>query len=70
MFAKLLSIAALVAAANAEHWIFGGSRPIITTRLDLIVNSGGVCPLQPLLASFARIRDLLSDLYVVLPGRL
>ncbi|KAM5541687.1 hypothetical protein V8D89_004668 [Ganoderma adspersum] len=42
MFAKLLSVAALVAAANAEHWIFGGSRPIITTRLDSIVNSGGI----------------------------
>ena len=42
MFSKLLSIAALVAAANAEHWIFGGSRPIITTRLDSVVNSGEV----------------------------
>ncbi|PIL30120.1 hypothetical protein GSI_07738 [Ganoderma sinense ZZ0214-1] len=42
MFAKLLSVAALVAAANAEHWIFGGSRPIITTRLDSIVNPDAI----------------------------
>ena len=54
MFAKLLSIAALVAAANAEHWIFGGSRPIITTRLDSIVNSGGVRPLFHLHPALAR----------------
>ncbi|TBU27996.1 WSC-domain-containing protein [Dichomitus squalens] len=42
MFAKLLSLAALVAAANAEHWIFGGSRPIVTTRLDSIVNPNAI----------------------------
>ena len=42
MFANLLSLAALVAVANAEHWIFGGSRPIVTTRLDPIVNPDGV----------------------------
>ena len=42
MFANLLSLAALLAVANAEHWIFGGSRPIVTTRLDPIVNPDGV----------------------------
>ena len=39
---KVLSLAALVAVANAEHWIFGGSRPIITERLDPIINPGAV----------------------------
>ena len=42
MFSQLLSLAALAAIANAEHWIFGGSRPIITTRLDSIVNPNAV----------------------------
>ena len=42
MFSKLLSLAALLAVANAEHWIFGGSRPIVTTRLDSIVNPNAV----------------------------
>ena len=42
MFSNLLSLAALAAVANAEHWIFGGSRPIITERLDSIVNPGTV----------------------------
>ena len=42
MFSKLLSLAALVATANAEHWIFGGSRPIIPERLDPIINPGAV----------------------------
>ncbi|RPD60379.1 WSC-domain-containing protein [Lentinus tigrinus ALCF2SS1-7] len=42
MFSKLLSLAALAAVANAEHWIFGGSRPIATTRLDSIVSPGGI----------------------------
>ena len=36
-FSKLLSLAAVVAVANAEYWIFGGSRPIVTTRLDPIL---------------------------------
>lgn len=36
-FSKLLSLAAVVAVANAEYWIFGGSRPIVTTRLDPII---------------------------------
>ncbi|KAI0628684.1 WSC-domain-containing protein [Trametes polyzona] len=42
MFAKLLSLATLVAAVNAEHWIFGGSKLIAQTRLDPVVNSGSV----------------------------
>ena len=49
---KLLSLAAVVAVANAEYWIFGGSRPIVTTRLDPIifpnsVNTASVCPPSP-----------------------
>ena len=44
MFSQLLSLAALTAVANAEHWIFGGSRPIVTTRLDSIINPGEVGP--------------------------
>ncbi|KAI0754011.1 hypothetical protein C8Q80DRAFT_1093669 [Daedaleopsis nitida] len=42
MFANLVSLAALAAVANAEHWIFGGSRPIVTTRLDSIVNPDAI----------------------------
>ncbi|TFK85981.1 WSC-domain-containing protein [Polyporus arcularius HHB13444] len=42
MFSQLLSLVALAAVANAEHWIFGGSRPIVTTRLDSIVNPGAI----------------------------
>ncbi|TBU60818.1 hypothetical protein BD310DRAFT_268878 [Dichomitus squalens] len=56
MFAKLLSLAALAAAANAEHWIFGGSRPIVTTRLDSIVNPNAVRPPpRPRSITFARV---------------
>lgn len=47
MFSKLLSLAALAAVANAEHWIFGGSRPIITERLDPIINPGAVSACSP-----------------------
>ena len=47
MFSKLLSLAALAAVANAEHWIFGGSRPIITERLDPIINPGAVSARSP-----------------------
>ena len=45
MFSKLLSLAALAAVANAqsEYWIFGGSRPIITERIDPIIDAGTVC---------------------------
>lgn len=42
MFSKLLSLAALAAVANAEHWIFGGSKLIVQTRLDPVVNQGTV----------------------------
>lgn len=37
-------LAALVALplANAVHVIFGGTRPVVHTRLDPIVNSGQV----------------------------
>ncbi|KAI9062007.1 WSC-domain-containing protein, partial [Trametes sanguinea] len=38
MFSKLVSLAALAAVANAEHWIFGGTKLIAQTRLDSIVN--------------------------------
>ena len=38
------ALTALVALpfASATHWIFGGSRTIVTTRLDPIVNPGTV----------------------------
>ncbi|KAI0367419.1 WSC-domain-containing protein [Pilatotrama ljubarskyi] len=42
MFSKLISLAALAAVANAEHWIFGGSKLIAQTRLDSIVNPNAV----------------------------
>ncbi|CDO71008.1 hypothetical protein BN946_scf184844.g12 [Trametes cinnabarina] len=42
MFSKLVSLAALAAVANAEHWIFGGTAPIAQTRLDSIVNPGTI----------------------------
>ncbi|KAI0765890.1 hypothetical protein BD413DRAFT_637146 [Trametes elegans] len=42
MFSKLVSLAALAAVANAEHWIFGGSKLIAQTRLDSIVNPGAL----------------------------
>ena len=42
MFPKLLSLAALAAVVNAEHWIFGGSKLIATTRLDSIVSPNAV----------------------------
>ena len=42
-FAKLFSLAALAAVVNADtYWIFGGSRPIVTTRLDPVVSPGQV----------------------------
>ncbi|KAI0687522.1 WSC-domain-containing protein [Earliella scabrosa] len=41
-FSKLAALASLVALVNAEHWIFGGSRPIVTTRLDPIISPGAV----------------------------
>ena len=53
-FSKLLSLAAVVAVANAEYWIFGGSRPIVTTRLDPIIFPNSVntasLPAVPLMA--------------------
>ena len=36
----LVSLAAVVTAD--EYWIFGGSRPIVTTRLDPVVSPGAV----------------------------
>ncbi|KAH9912318.1 WSC-domain-containing protein [Epithele typhae] len=42
MLSKLFTLASLALAVNAEHWIFGGSRPIVTERLDSIVNPGGI----------------------------
>ncbi|KAI0659966.1 WSC-domain-containing protein [Cubamyces menziesii] len=42
MFPKLLSLAALAAVVNAEHWIFGGSKLIATTRLDSIVSPNAI----------------------------
>ncbi|KAI0754006.1 WSC-domain-containing protein [Daedaleopsis nitida] len=39
VFSKLLSVAALAAVVAADnYWIFGGSRPIVTTRLDPVVS--------------------------------
>ncbi|KAI0760779.1 WSC-domain-containing protein [Fomes fomentarius] len=36
---KVLSLVSLAAVVTAdEYWIFGGSRPIVTTRLDPLVN--------------------------------
>lgn len=36
---KLLSLVSLAAVVTAdEYWIFGGSRPIVTTRLDPVVS--------------------------------
>ncbi|OSD05015.1 WSC-domain-containing protein [Trametes coccinea BRFM310] len=42
MFSKLVSLAALAAVANAEHWIFGGTKLIAQTRLDSIVNPDAI----------------------------
>ncbi|KAI0676190.1 WSC-domain-containing protein [Trametes maxima] len=42
MFSKLISLAALATAVNAEHWIFGGSKLIAQTRLDSIVNPNAI----------------------------
>ena len=38
------ALCALVALpfASATHWIFGGTRPVVTTRLDPIVSPGAV----------------------------
>ena len=33
----------LAAVVSAEHWIFGGVRPIATTRLDPVSNPNAVC---------------------------
>ncbi|KAH9848786.1 hypothetical protein C2E23DRAFT_738784 [Lenzites betulinus] len=38
MLSKLIAFAALAAVANAEHWIFGGSRVLTNERIDPIVN--------------------------------
>lgn len=40
--AFLLSAFAALPSANAVHFIFGGTRPVVNTRLDPIVNSAGV----------------------------
>lgn len=37
-----LIVSALAASAANAHWIFGGTRPIITERLDSIVDAGQV----------------------------
>ncbi|KAI1789214.1 WSC-domain-containing protein [Ganoderma leucocontextum] len=58
MFSKLLPVAALVAVANAEHWIFGGSRPIVTTRLDSIVNPGAVGSHVHSIVGASRFKDV------------
>ena len=37
MHTSVWSLIALAAAVNAEHWIFGATRPIVTTRLDPVI---------------------------------
>ncbi|KAJ3481965.1 hypothetical protein NLI96_g7305 [Meripilus lineatus] len=40
--AALSVLAAALPLASATHWIFGGTRPVVNTRLDPIVNPGTV----------------------------
>ncbi|PIL30122.1 hypothetical protein GSI_07699 [Ganoderma sinense ZZ0214-1] len=40
----LWSLIPLATAVNAEHWIFGSSRPIVTTRLDPVVTPNEIGP--------------------------
>ncbi|TFK82488.1 WSC-domain-containing protein [Polyporus arcularius HHB13444] len=39
---KLVSLVLLAAAVNAEYWIFGGLKPIVTTRLDPVISPNEV----------------------------
>ena len=39
----LSTFVALAAVVNAEHWAFGDVRPIVTTRLDPVINPDAVC---------------------------
>ena len=48
-FSKLLSLAAIVTAAKAQYWIFGGTRPIVTTRLDPVVFPNSVIPVATII---------------------
>ena len=41
---SLVSLVLLAAAVNAEYWIFGGLKPIVTTRLDPVINPNSVYP--------------------------
>ncbi|EJF58364.1 WSC-domain-containing protein [Dichomitus squalens LYAD-421 SS1] len=41
-FSKLLSLAAVVTVARAQYWIFGGTPPIVTTRLDPVVSPNSI----------------------------
>ncbi|KAI1789216.1 WSC-domain-containing protein [Ganoderma leucocontextum] len=41
---SLWTLVVLAAMANAEHWIFGGTRPIVTTRLDPVIMPDEIGP--------------------------
>ena len=58
---KLSSLVLLAAAVNAEYWIFGGLKPIVTTRLDPVINPNTVSPdycIPPAIARSRRLHQL------------
>ncbi|KAI0823488.1 WSC-domain-containing protein [Trametes gibbosa] len=58
MFSKLFAFAALAAVANAEHFIMGGSKLIVQTRLDPIVNPGKVGTHVHAVVGASRFKDV------------
>ncbi|RDX43613.1 WSC-domain-containing protein [Lentinus brumalis] len=54
----LVLLASLLGVANAQYWIFGGSRPIVTTRLDPVISPGSVSSHVHSVVGASRFKDV------------